>query len=87
MSTAKNEPSEKQDFTQCPDWGKGGKFIFDPTTNQRTRVDDSEGQSADPAPTYAQTLPGRADAATGAGSADQTVTAETAQPKKEKTRG
>lgn len=31
------------DFTQCPDWGKGGRYIYDPVTGVRTPVvDDAE---------------------------------------------
>lgn len=32
-------PSALQDFTSCPEWGKGGQFVYDPATKTRTRVD------------------------------------------------
>lgn len=28
-------------FTSCPEWGKGGRFVYDPVTNTRSRVDDA----------------------------------------------
>jgi len=34
----KAAPQALQDFTSCPDWGKGGEFVFDPVTKTRTRV-------------------------------------------------
>lgn len=44
MSTDNNNvqaaaPHALQDFTSCPDWGKGGQFIYDPATKTRTRVE------------------------------------------------
>ena len=28
------------DFTSCPNWGKGGRYVVDPVTGQRTPVTD-----------------------------------------------
>ncbi|MBC7859194.1 MAG: hypothetical protein H7Z39_10545 [Burkholderiaceae bacterium] len=85
MSTEKKAPRAKQDFTQCPDWGQGGKFIFDPATGQRTRVGESAVPAAEAAPGEAQALLAQADA--GAAGVDQPVIAENATPRKEKARG
>lgn len=30
------------DFTDCPNWGKGGRFVVDPTTGQRVPVVEEE---------------------------------------------
>lgn len=57
MSTVKpTEPADQaavQDFTQCPFWGQGGQFVFDPATGLRTRVGepgaDSAGAGSEPA--------------------------------------
>lgn len=62
-----------QDFTSCPDWGKGGRFIYDPATKTRTRVDEQ------PAEADAQT----AEASVAQGEALDTPTTV----KKERTRG
>lgn len=32
-------PNALQDFTNCPEWGRGGQFIYDPATQTRTRID------------------------------------------------
>ncbi|MDQ2822964.1 MAG: hypothetical protein M3Y65_21725 [Pseudomonadota bacterium] len=44
MNKDNNEPAAPdalQAFTNCPEWGVGGQFIYDPATKQRTRVDDT----------------------------------------------
>jgi hypothetical protein len=43
------EPNAPQDFTNCPDWGKGGQFVYDTATKTRTRVDSQPGDIADTA--------------------------------------
>lgn len=40
-------PAAAQDFTQCPDWGQGGQFVFDQATGQRTRVGGPVAEPAD----------------------------------------
>ena len=32
-------PHALLDFINCPDWGKGGSYIYDPVTKTRTRVE------------------------------------------------
>lgn len=32
-------PHALQDFINCPDWGKGGQFVYDPATGKRTRIE------------------------------------------------
>lgn len=38
-----------QDFTSCPDWGKGGRFVVDSTTGLRVRA-QPEPALQEPAP-------------------------------------
>lgn len=33
-----NMPNGMPTFEQCPEWGNGGQYIFDPITQTRTRV-------------------------------------------------
>lgn len=51
-SEEKNEanavPNVPQVFTQCADWGKGGRFVYDPVTQTRTRVPDEDSTPAEP---------------------------------------
>ncbi len=54
MSEQQKQPG---DFTGCPHWGKGGRFVVDPATGQRVPVVEqeptpaaSEESKADPAP-------------------------------------
>jgi len=42
-------PNAPQDFTNCPEWGKGGQFVYDPVTRTRTRVDSQPADIADTA--------------------------------------
>jgi hypothetical protein len=35
-------PHALLDFINCPDWGKGGNYIYDPMTKTRTRVEPEE---------------------------------------------
>lgn len=53
MSTVKPAEPADQDFTQCPFWGQGGQYVFDPATGLRTRVGkpepDSVGAGSKPA--------------------------------------
>jgi hypothetical protein len=41
------------DFTKCPDWGKGGQYIYDPATGLRTRLAPAEEPVGQPAQTGA----------------------------------
>jgi hypothetical protein len=34
-------PNALQDFTSCPEWGSGGRFVYDPATKIRTRVEEA----------------------------------------------
>lgn len=43
-------PHALQDFINCPDWGKGGSFIYDPVTKTRTRVEPEVPAAEDQAP-------------------------------------
>lgn len=36
--TRTTAPAAALDFTQCPNWGQGGSFVYDPVTRQRTRA-------------------------------------------------
>ena len=36
--TENGVPEGMPTFENCPDWGKGGQFIYDPITQTRTRV-------------------------------------------------
>lgn len=36
------DPDPTPDFTACPNWGKGGRYIYDPATGQRTPVIDPD---------------------------------------------
>lgn len=36
-----NETKPAPDFTNCPYWGQGGRYIGDPVTGLRVRVDDA----------------------------------------------
>lgn len=38
LSGIKNDP----DFTVCANWGQGGRYVFDPATQQRTPVIDPD---------------------------------------------
>lgn len=52
MADSKPDPAPAApDFTQCPDWGKGGRYIYDPATGTRTPVMDEPAESAEPATT------------------------------------
>lgn len=35
------------DFTNCPHWGAGGRYIYDPATKTRTRVEPADEASND----------------------------------------
>lgn len=35
-----------QDFTACPHWGKGGRYIVDPATGQRVPVVETPDNNA-----------------------------------------
>lgn len=76
------------DFSKCPDWGKGGKFTFDPASGKRARaVEPVESNAAalGAAPAE-QSQPDQVDV--GPAGADQPAIADGAtQPKKEKARG
>lgn len=37
------------DFTACPNWGQGGRYIYDPDTGERTPVVDEEAALTPPA--------------------------------------
>lgn len=39
-------PNALQDFTDCPQWGQGGQFMYDPETQKRTRIVPVEEQPA-----------------------------------------
>jgi hypothetical protein len=43
-------PNGPQDFTQCPDWGKGGSYVYDPVTQTRTRVPDEDNAQSEAIP-------------------------------------
>lgn len=32
----------KKELTDCPDWGKGGSYVIDPATGQRTLVERTD---------------------------------------------
>ena len=34
------EQQERPDFTACPMWGQGGRYLYDPATGHRTRLAD-----------------------------------------------
>lgn len=34
----KEQATGEQDFTNCPEWGKGGHFVVNPATGLRERV-------------------------------------------------
>lgn len=68
-------PAALQAFTDCPQWGSGGRFIYDPVTKTRTRLDE-EPAAADAAIAT--------DAVPGAAAAVSVETA--AQSKKERAR-
>ena len=36
-----SDPQEPPDFTSCPDWGKGGRYLYDPATGKRTRIEEA----------------------------------------------
>ena len=38
------------DFSNCPFWGQGGRYIADPVTGVRTRVVDEPAPATAPAP-------------------------------------
>lgn len=40
----KKQEVSTNDFTSCPEWGKGGHFIVNPETGLRERVQPAEGQ-------------------------------------------
>jgi hypothetical protein len=42
-------PNALQDFTNCPEWGKGGQFAYDPITKTRTRIDTDPAPAGEPA--------------------------------------
>lgn len=53
MNTETNStPAEavQQDFTTCPHWGKGGRYVVDPTDGRRVRVEELPAE-AEAAPT------------------------------------
>ena len=36
------------DLTTCPHWGKGGRYVLDPSTGKRVRVDPASAAAIDP---------------------------------------
>lgn len=49
MADPKPAAPEVPDFTQCPDWGKGGRYLYDPATGSRTPVvDEVPAESTEP---------------------------------------
>lgn len=77
-----NVPEGMPTFEQCPDWGKGGQYIYDPETNTRTRVGAAVEAPAEVAADL--TAPSLGDDS--AAQAEASV-ASTTPPKKEKARG
>lgn len=76
--TENGAPEGMPTFLNCPDWGKGGRYVYDPVTNTRTRVDD------DGVPVAEETAAVPAPAETNDAEAPQA--AATVKPAKEKSR-
>ncbi|OON62284.1 hypothetical protein B0920_02055 [Massilia sp. KIM] len=76
--TEVNEPAPiaVQDLIHCPDWGKGGEYVYDPATKTRTRVEAPAGDDA----TLAATVEPASEAAPATVEASETTT------RKERTR-
>lgn len=35
----------KKELTDCPDWGKGGSYLIDPVTGQRTLIERTDAET------------------------------------------
>ncbi|MDD5176754.1 MAG: hypothetical protein PHQ05_10070 [Sterolibacterium sp.] len=72
------QPGAAPNFTDCPFWGQGGQYIYDPVTKTRTKVSPTvaPADGIEKTPVAGDTLPAdqtpAADAQTGAASSNFT---------------
>lgn len=74
-------PERMPTFEHCPDWGKGGQFLYDPVAKTRTRFVPEDAPAVEAAAVDA--APAQSDNTT---AQDTVAAAPSTKPKKESTR-